>query len=71
MLLSWRLVTAYGGEGDFLFPSERLNGEKSLTPGMVLRKIIQPALDRAKVTGKVIGWHPFRHSLATNLRSLE
>jgi integrase len=70
MLLSWRLVTAYSGEGDFLFPSERLNGEKPLTPDMVLRKIIRPALDRARVTGKVIGWHSFRHSLATNLRSL-
>jgi site-specific recombinase XerD len=70
MLLSWRLVTAYGGEGDFLFPSERLNGTKPLTPDMVLRKIIRPALVRASVRGKVIGWHSFRHSLATNLRSL-
>jgi site-specific recombinase XerD len=47
-----------------------LNGEKPLTPDIVLKKIIRPALDRAKVTGKVIGWHSFRHSLATNLRSL-
>ena len=70
MLLSWRLVTAYGGEADFLFPSERLNGKKPLTPDMVLRKIIRPALVRASVQGKVIGWHSFRHSLATNLRSL-
>jgi site-specific recombinase XerD len=37
---------------------------------MVPRKIIRPALDRAKVLGKVIGWDSFRHSLATNLRSL-
>jgi site-specific recombinase XerD len=37
---------------------------------MVLRKIIRPALVRASVRGKVIGWHSFRHSLATNLRSL-
>ncbi len=62
--------TAYKGEGDFLFPSERLNGAKPLTPDMVLKKIIRPALDRANVKGKVIGWHSFRHSLATNLRSL-
>jgi site-specific recombinase XerD len=31
---------------------------------------LAPALVRASVQGKVIGWHSFRHSLATNLRSL-
>ena len=51
-------------------PSVRLNGTKPLTPDMVLKKIIRPALERAGVKGKVIGWHSFRHSLATNLRSL-
>jgi site-specific recombinase XerD len=39
-------------------------------PDMVLSKIIRPALERAGVTGKTVGWHSFRHSLATNLRSL-
>ena len=34
------------------------------------QKSIRPALERAGITGKVIGWHSFRHSLATNLRSL-
>jgi site-specific recombinase XerD len=37
---------------------------------MVLKKIIRPALTRAGITGKVIGWHSFRHSLAVNLRAL-
>jgi integrase len=36
---------------------------------MILKKIIRPALVRAKITGKKIGWHSFRHSLATNLRA--
>jgi hypothetical protein len=36
---------------------------------MVLKKVIRPALVRAKIIGKVIGWHSFRHSLATNLRA--
>ncbi len=31
--------------------------------------IIRPALVRAGITDKVIGWHSFRHSLATNLRA--
>ena len=40
-----------------------------MTPDMVLKKVIRPALIRAGITGKVIGWHSFRHSLATNLRA--
>ena len=36
---------------------------------MVLKKVIRPALERAGITEKVIGWHSFRHSLATNLRA--
>ena len=38
-------------------------------PDMVLQKIIRPALVEAGIS-KMIGWHSFRHSLATNLRSL-
>lgn len=38
-------------------------------PDMVLKKIIRPALKLVGIN-KVIGWHSFRHSLATNLRSL-
>jgi site-specific recombinase XerD len=35
----------------------------------LLKKIIRPAVTRAGITGKAIGWHSFRHSLATNLRA--
>jgi hypothetical protein len=38
-------------------------------PDMVLKKTIRPALERAGIKDKVIGWHSFRHSLATNLRA--
>jgi integrase len=69
-LLSWKANSLYQAETDFLFPSDRLNGAKPLSPDTVLKKIIRPALTRAGITGKVIGWHSFRHSLATNLRSL-
>jgi integrase len=70
VLAEWRGESLYKGDGDFLFPSLRKNGKQPLMPDMVLRKIIRPALVRAKVAGKVIGWHSFRHSLATNLRAL-
>jgi len=65
----WRRVSPYNSDGDFLFPSVRLEGKKPITPDMVLKKVIRPALVRAGITDKVIGWHSFRHSLATNLRA--
>jgi site-specific recombinase XerD len=39
-------------------------------PDTVLKKIIRPALEAAGIKGKTIGWHSFRHTLATSLRSL-
>jgi site-specific recombinase XerD len=36
---------------------------------MVMNKTIRPALAAAGIT-KTVGWHSFRHSLATNLRSM-
>ena len=69
VLAVWREDTPYCSDGDFVFPSMRLNGKKPVTPDMVLKKRIRPALERAGITDKVIGWHSFRHSLATNLRA--
>lgn len=69
-LQEWRQRSLYRSDDDFLFPSIRLNGTAPLMPDMVLKKTIRPALERAGIVGKVIGWHSFRHSLATNLRSL-
>jgi integrase len=69
-LLEWRSRSPYRDDGDYLFPSLRLNGRQPLFPDMVLNKIIRPALKEAGIVGKTIGWHSFRHSLATNLRSM-
>lgn len=65
----WRQESPYAEESDFLFPSLRLKGKKPLSPDTLLKKIIRPALKKAGIEGKAIGWHSFRHSLATNLRS--
>lgn len=40
----------------------------SLSPDTLLIKVIRPAVERAGIKNKRIGWHNFRHSLATNLR---
>ncbi|MGC1784150.1 MAG: site-specific integrase [Acidobacteriaceae bacterium] len=68
-LNEWRKESKHNGDDDFLFPSTRKEGKQPITPDMVLKKVIRPALVRAKIIGKVIGWHSFRHSLATNLRA--
>jgi site-specific recombinase XerD len=60
----------YTVEDDFLFPSIRRNGQQPLSPDSLLKRSIRPALVRAGIKGKVIGWLTFRHSLATNLRAM-
>jgi integrase len=65
----WREASLYRSEDDFMFPSIRLGGKQPISPDTVLKKIIRPALIRAGVKDKAIGWHSFRHSLATNLRA--
>ena len=69
-LLNWRVESLYATDADFLFPSIRHKGLKPLSPDHLLKKSIRPALIRAGIVGKHIGWHSFRHSLATNLRAL-
>ena len=69
-LLEWRAKSPYSNAVDFLFPSVRFKGSKPLSPDSILEKSIRPALARIGVIGKQIGWHSFRHSLATSLRSL-
>ena len=68
-LYAWREISPYGDDDHFLFPSIRKEGKQPVTPDMVLKRVIRPALERAGITGKVVGWHTFRHSLATNLRA--
>jgi site-specific recombinase XerD len=60
----------YACDPDFLFPSHLAQREKTLGPDSILEKSIRPALAKEGIAGKRIGWHSFRHSLATNLRSL-
>jgi integrase len=70
VLLEWREESPYKAPTDFLFPSVRLNGSKPLSPDSLLKRSIRPALKRAGIVDKQIGWHNFRHSLATNLRAM-
>jgi len=69
-LFEWRRESLYRAEADFLFASLRLKGTKPLGPDNLLKRYIRPAVKRAGIEGKIIGWHNFRHSLATNLRAM-
>ncbi len=69
-LLEWKEQSLYKTDADFLFPSIRRNGTQPLSPDSLLKRSIRPALARAGIVGKQIGWHNFRHSLATNLRAM-
>jgi site-specific recombinase XerD len=46
------------------------DGTNPVWPDMILQKSIRPALERAGIRGKTVGWHTFRHSLGTNPRTL-
>ena len=65
-LQEWRSQSLYNKPGDFVFPSERLQGSKPLDLASVLKKKIQPAFRRIGITG--VGWHTFRHSVGTSWR---
>lgn len=69
-LLEWKRQSFYRADADFLFASLRLKGAKPLAPDNLLKRYIRPAIQRAGIEGKIIGWHNFRHSLATNLRAM-
>jgi integrase len=69
-LAEWRKVTLYRAPTDFLFASNRNKGQVPVWPDVLLKKVIRPAVERAGITGKTVGWHTFRHSLGTNLRFL-
>jgi integrase len=66
-LNQWKLATLYQSDDDYLFPSIAKNGSQPLQPDMILKRHIRPALVRIGIQKK-IGWHSFRHGLATMLR---
>ena len=69
-LKAWRESSMYKGDDDYLFPSIAQNGERPISPDMILRRHIRPALERLGVKKK-IGWHSFRHGFSNLLRESE
>jgi integrase len=69
-LKQWRAASLYKSEDDFIFPSIRMNGTQAISPDSILKREIRPALKRIGVT-KQVGFHTFRHTLATLLGQLK
>jgi integrase len=67
-LAAWRRLTEYRKDEDWVFASPASEGKWPYWPDTILKRWIIPAAREAKVT-KRIGWHTFRHTYATLLKS--
>jgi integrase len=68
LLHDWKSRSAYKGQDDWVFASPVMHGTQPLWPENVLRRYVRPAAARAGIT-KRIGFHTFRHSLATLMKA--
>ena len=68
-LAEWRGKSRYRKTDDWIFASPRRRGRRAFWGAGILRKYIQPAA-RAAGIEKRIGWHTFRHTYSTLLRSV-
>lgn len=67
-LRGWRCRTRFRGPEDWVFASPHTRGSKPYRGQPLMRYYIQPAGRRVGIT-KRIGWHTFRHTYSTLLRS--
>ena len=70
-LCGWEAASSQGAKltgEDWLFASPASKGKLPYWPFSLFRVYVRPALKAAEITGKV-GWHTFRHSYATILKS--
>ena len=68
-LAKWRAERPYGKPDDWVFTSERRRGRKPYWGQAILRKYIRPLAQELGIE-KRIGWHTFRHTYSTLLRSV-
>lgn len=68
-LLKWKNRCRYRESGDWIFANEHHRGRHPYWGQAILRNIVRPIAQEAGIK-KRIGWHTFRHTYSTLLRSL-
>jgi len=67
-LIAWRQESVYTAPTDWVWASSQKHGKQPLWLATVMRYYIQPAARRAGIDKK-IGWHTFRHTFSTLVKS--
>ena len=65
----WKQVCRYNKPDDWVFASSRHRGRKPIWGQAILRRYSRPVASRAGIQ-KRFGWHTFRHTYSTLLRSV-
>lgn len=67
LLKDWRETTAYAGDQDFVFASERLHGKGPRVPNMLVEDHLKPAAKQVIEIprGHRFGFHNLRHALTS------
>jgi integrase len=68
ILTTWRSRCPYNQDGDYLFASPAKDGRQPYWPNTIMLKRIRPAALAVGIT-RPIGWHTFRHSFGTIVKS--
>ena len=68
-LAKWKETSRYAGPQDWVFASRRHRGRKPIWGQAILRRYIRPVARRVGIQ-KRFGWHTFRHTFSTLLRSV-
>jgi integrase len=68
-LIEWRQVCLYNKSGDWVFASRRHRGRTPIWGQAILRRYVRSVAQRAGIQ-KQFGWHTFRHTYSTLLRSV-
>jgi integrase len=69
VLIAWRQESFYTKPNDWVWASPHKQGRDPYWPQTIMRRFIQPAAAAAGIT-KRIGWHTFRHTFSTLIKSL-